>query len=115
MKTLRRRHKHTISPRHRPTISASTPPHHHTRRATATPFTSGHEWEDLRKDYPAQEHTTVAAYRFNKTTGRKARTTRSGSSSHHPLFLPQIFVPKPKDMRTETNRRNLHYVLLRAD
>ncbi|KAG9967203.1 hypothetical protein KCU61_g594, partial [Aureobasidium melanogenum] len=33
-----------------------------------------------------------------------------GPSSHHPLFLPQIDIPKPMHMRSEANRRNLHYL-----
>jgi hypothetical protein len=38
---------------------------------------------------------------------------KMGASTHHPLFLPQIDIPKPEVMRPETTRRNMHYVLLK--
>jgi hypothetical protein len=39
---------------------------------------------------------------------------KMGASTHHPLFLSQIDIPKPESMRLETNRRNMHYVLLKT-
>lgn len=127
-KPPRNRHQHAITPNQHHSISASTPPHHHTRRATATPLAGSYEWQDWQRNTSAKRNTTAAASRSKRTTdqgtrraggrlvagGLAARTTM-GPSLHHPLFLPQIDVSKPRRMRTETNRRNLHYVLLRTD
>lgn len=123
----RRRHRHTISPNQHHSISASTPPHHHTQRATATPLAGSYEWQDLRRNTPPKKDTTRAAPGSKRTIDHGARragervvaggiaaSTTTGSGSHHPLFLPRIDVPKPKDMRPEANRRNIHYVLLRT-
>jgi hypothetical protein len=126
-KVPRRRHKHTISPNQHRRISASTPPRHQSQRATAAPSASSYTWQDLRKDYSTKSRATIATLGFRGATVRGGKAAsgylmaggtmadmKMGSSTHHPLFLPQIDVPKPEVMRPETNRRNLHYVLLKT-
>ncbi|KEQ82717.1 hypothetical protein M438DRAFT_46424 [Aureobasidium pullulans EXF-150] len=123
----RRRHKHTMSPDHHPQVSATTPPHHRSQRATAAPSASSYTWQDLRKDPSTKKRATIATIGSDGTatrsvkggigylmTGGTAAGIKMGVSTHHPLFLPQISVPKPKGMRQEANRRNLHYVLLKT-
>ena len=124
---LRRRHKHTMSPDHHPQVSATTPPHHRSQRATAAPSASSYTWQDLRKDPSTKKRATIATIGSESTTtrpvkggmgylmtGGTAAGMKMGVSTHHPLFLPQISVPKPKGMRQEANRRNLHHVLLKT-
>jgi hypothetical protein len=126
-KVPRRRHKHTISPSQHRTVSASTPPHHQSQRSTAAPSASSYTWQDLRKDPTTRKKATIATLGSRGATTRGAKgagvylmaggtvtSMKMGASTHHPLFLPQLDVPKPGGMRSETNRRNLHYVLLKT-
>jgi hypothetical protein len=127
-KLPRRRHKHTISPSQHRTISASTPPHHQSQCSTATPLASSYTWQDLRKDPSVRKRATIATLGSREASTRGAKgagvflmaggnvaSMKMGASTHHPLFLPQLDVPKPRGMRPETDRRNLHYVLLKTD
>ncbi|THW43650.1 hypothetical protein D6D25_04545, partial [Aureobasidium pullulans] len=60
-----------MSPDHHPQVSATTPPHHRSQRATAAPSASSYTWQDLRKDPSTKKRATIA------TIGSDGTATRS--------------------------------------